>query len=88
MKLSNKARSKTPRRRKSSLTNRRKVCRFCASKTRTIDYKDVKLLEAFIKERGKINSSRYTGNCAKHQRRLSEAIRQARYVALVPYTRV
>jgi len=66
---------------------RRKVCRFCADKNRTIDYKDTKFLESFIKERGKIVSSRYSGNCAKHQRLVAEAIRQARFISLLPYTR-
>ena len=70
------------------LTTRKRFCRFCVNKIRTIDYKDIKLLEGFIKERGKIVSSRISGNCAKHQRRLAEAIKQARFISLIPYTRV
>ncbi|MDD5254638.1 MAG: 30S ribosomal protein S18 [Candidatus Omnitrophica bacterium] len=66
---------------------RRKVCRFCADKNRTIDYKDAKFLESFIKERGKIVSSRYSGNCALHQRLVAEEIRKARFISLLPYSR-
>ena len=65
---------------------RRKVCRFCADKQVHIDYKDVRTLSSFISERGKIVPSRITGNCAKCQRRLTRAIKQARVVALLPYT--
>ena len=67
---------------------RRKVCRFCADKTKIIDYKDLKTLESFIKERGRILSARSSGNCAKHQRQLTRAIKQARFIALVPYVRI
>jgi len=66
---------------------RRKVCRFCAEKTLPIDYKWADILEDFISERGRIVPSRTTGTCAKHQRRLKAAIKQARNVALLPYTR-
>ena len=66
---------------------RKRFCRFCADKVKTIDYKDVKRLEAFITERGKIVSSRISGNCAKHQRRIAEAIKLARFLSLMPYTR-
>lgn len=64
---------------------RKKVCRFCVEKIDDIDYKDVRLLSAFISERGKITPRRITGVCTPHQRRLSEAIKQARSIALVPY---
>jgi small subunit ribosomal protein S18 len=67
---------------------RRKVCRFCADKTKTMDYKDLKTLESFIKERGRILSARSSGNCARHQRQLTRAIKQARFIALVPYVRI
>jgi small subunit ribosomal protein S18 len=66
---------------------RKKFCRFCADKTKDIDYKDVKKLEHFITERSKMVSSRSSGNCAKHQRRLSMAIKHARFIALLPYAR-
>ncbi len=65
---------------------RRKVCRFCADKSLVIDYKDYKTLENFITERGKIIPRRITGTCAKHQRRLTTAIKQARIMALLPFT--
>jgi small subunit ribosomal protein S18 len=64
---------------------RRKVCRFCVEKIDDIDYKDVKLLSDFISERGKIMPRRITGVCAPHQRRLTEAIKQARNIALLPF---
>jgi len=64
---------------------RRKVCRFCAEKG-AIDYKDYRTLSNFLTERGKIIPSRITGNCARHQRQLTGAIKQARTVALLPYT--
>lgn len=66
---------------------RRKVCRFCAEKTLHIDYKWWDVLEDFVSERGRIVPSRTTGTCAKHQRRLQSAIKQARNVALLPYSR-
>jgi small subunit ribosomal protein S18 len=65
---------------------RRKVCRFCADKTMMIDYKDSRGLGNFLSERGKIIPARITGNCARHQRRLTVAIKQARTMALLPYT--
>jgi len=64
---------------------RRKVCRFCAEKGLRIDYKDTRVLGNFITDRGKIIPSRITGNCARHQRRLTTAIKQARSVALLPF---
>lgn len=64
---------------------RRKVCRFCADSSIEIDYKDSKNLRSFITERGKIIPRRITGTCAKHQRALSTAIKQARTIALLPY---
>jgi small subunit ribosomal protein S18 len=64
---------------------RRKVCRFCADKGAGIDYKEQRMLEDFISERGKIIPSRITGTCAWHQRKLTKAIKQARSSALVPY---
>lgn len=69
------------------LSVRKKFCRFCVNKIKTIDYKDMKIMEAFIRERGKMVSSRISGNCAKHQRRLAEAIKRARFLSLIPFTR-
>ena len=70
------------------LTPRKRFCRFCMDKElKSIDYKDVKRLESFITERGKIVASRLSGNCARHQRRIAEAIKKARFISLIPYTR-
>lgn len=66
---------------------RKKICRFCAEKTGNVDHKDANRLMKFISERGKIISSRISGNCAKHQRSLARAIKRARHVALLPFTR-
>ncbi|HEX4974926.1 MAG TPA: 30S ribosomal protein S18 [Pseudomonadales bacterium] len=65
---------------------RRKYCRFTAEGIEQIDYKDVELLKAYISETGKIVPSRITGTKAIYQRQLSTAIKQARYLALLPYT--
>lgn len=65
---------------------RRKVCRFCADSSLPIDYKDPKTLRYFTTERGKIIPRRISGNCAKHQRLLTVAIKRARTIALLPYT--
>ena|SRR5436309_10354131 len=65
---------------------RRKVCRFCVDKVDLIDFKDVKLLQNFIPERGKILPRRISGVCTAHQRMLAEAIKRARNIALLPYT--
>lgn len=65
---------------------RRKVCRFCADKSMTISYKDIKNLRGFLTERGKIVPRRIYGNCAKHQRLLCSAIKRARQIALLPYS--
>lgn len=65
---------------------RRKVCRFCVEKIDDIDWKDVKLLSAFVPERAKILPRRISGTCAPHQRKLKVAIKRARNIALLPYT--
>jgi small subunit ribosomal protein S18 len=65
---------------------RRKVCRFCADKTLKIDYKDTRMIGQFVTERGKMTPSRITGNCARHQRLLTTAIKRARSIALLPFT--
>jgi small subunit ribosomal protein S18 len=65
---------------------RRKVCRFCVDKVDDINYKDIRLLSSFVSERGKIVPRRISGVCAPHQRRLSEAIKQARNIALLPFS--
>ena len=63
---------------------RKKVCVFCG-KDNTIDYKDINKLKRYISERGKILPRRIIGNCAKHQRALTVAIKRARHIALMPY---
>jgi small subunit ribosomal protein S18 len=65
--------------------SRRKVCRFCVDRALVIDYKEVKNLRNFVTERGKIIPRRIYGTCAKHQRALTEAIKRARQIALLPY---
>jgi len=65
--------------------SRRRVCRFCTDKEIVIDYKDSKTLKNFVTERGKIIPRRIYGTCAKHQRQLTEAVKRARQLALLPY---
>ena len=65
---------------------RRKVCSFCVDKVDHIDYKDVAKLRRFVTERGKILPRRSSGNCAKHQRQVTVAIKRARNIALLPFT--
>ena len=65
---------------------KKKVCRFCEDKLKVIDYKDEKLLRRFITDRGKIIPRRITGNCASHQREITQAIKRARHIALLPFT--
>jgi small subunit ribosomal protein S18 len=64
---------------------RRKSCRFCADKVVAIDYKDFNKIRSFVSERGKIVPSRMTGTCASHQRELTQAIKRARNIALLPF---
>lgn len=65
---------------------KKKVCSFCVDKVTDIDYKEVAKLRKYVSERGKILPRRISGNCAKHQRQLTTAIKRARVVALLPYT--
>ena len=64
---------------------RKKVCQFCVDKATSIDYKDAAKLRRFISERSKILPRRTTGTCAAHQRQLTEAIKRARQIALLPF---
>jgi len=66
--------------------SRKKVCSFCVDKVDDINYKDIAKLKKYISERGKIHPRRISGNCAKHQRQLTIAIKRARHIALLPYT--
>jgi len=74
-----------PQGRKKFFVRRRKVCKFCAEHIEYVDWKDVKLLQSFIPERGKILPRRISGTCALHQRKLQTAIKRARSIALLPY---
>jgi len=64
---------------------KKKVCAFCADKVAEIDYKDIAKLRRYVSERAKILPRRISGNCAKHQRQLTIAIKRARHIALLPY---
>ena len=70
---------------KSKSRKRRKVCQFCVDKCQHIDYKDTAKLRRYMSERSKILPRRATGTCAEHQRQLTEAIKRARQIALLPY---
>jgi small subunit ribosomal protein S18 len=65
---------------------KRKVCIFCKEKIDYVDYKDLGLLRKFVSDRGKIRARRVTGNCAQHQRDVASAVKNAREVALLPYS--
>lgn len=65
---------------------RKRICSFCADKSKTIDYKDISKLKRYVSERGKILPRRINGNCAKHQRAVTIAIKRARHIALMPYS--
>ncbi len=65
---------------------RKKVCRFCVDPKIVIDYKEFRTLKYFVSERGKIIPRRISGNCAKHQRELTQAIKRSRNAALLPFT--
>lgn len=65
---------------------RRKVCQYCVDKVEHIEYKDIGKLRKFLSEKGKILPRRISGNCAKHQRQMTTAIKRARHIALLPYT--
>jgi small subunit ribosomal protein S18 len=60
-------------------------CRFCADRSIIINYKDTDLLRQFVHEDGKIRPRRQTGNCAKHQRKVTQAVKRARHIALLPF---
>ncbi len=74
------------RERRRGRRGRRKVCNFCVDKVERVDYKEIGRLRRYLSERGKILPRRISGNCARHQRQLTVAIKRARQVALLPYT--
>lgn len=80
------AEKKENRIRRRPMRRRKKVCAFCVEENKEIDFKDVATLKKYVSERGKIFPRRITGNCAKHQRAITLAVKRARHVALMPYT--
>jgi small subunit ribosomal protein S18 len=71
---------------KKFLFRKKKFCKFCDEKIPFIDYKDLRLLQAFTPERAKIFPRRISGTCSRHQRKLMQAIKRARTLALIPFT--
>lgn len=71
-----------PRRR---FTRRPRICQFCADKTLVIEYKNIDLMKRYVTEDGKIRPRRETGSCAKHQRKVAQAVKRARHMALLPF---
>ncbi len=71
--------------RKKQTFSRRKACRFCSDKSQSVDYKEIKTLRHFVTDQGKIIPRRIFGTCAKHQRQVTDAIKKARQIALLPY---
>ena len=80
--------TKKKKKKKKKAVSLRKVCPFCKEKIKDIDYKDVNRLLRFLNEKGKIVSRRTTGVCAKHQRKLVQAIKRARFLSLLPYVKI
>ena len=66
--------------------SKKKICRFCDTRGLKIDYKDVKMLRKYITDQGKIIPRRISGNCARHQREMTTAIKRARNISLLPYS--
>jgi small subunit ribosomal protein S18 len=71
---------------KGPIRKKKKFCQFCADKVDYVDYKDVALLRRYLSERGKIRARRVTGNCSRHQRFVATAVKNAREMALIPYS--
>ena len=69
-----------------ALVSNRRICTFCENKDQKINYKETKILKKFITEQGKIIPAHVTGVCSKHQRHLGRAVKQARNIALLPYS--
>lgn len=68
------------------VTHQKRMCRFCSDNAVKIDYKDERLVSHFVTERGKILPRRYTGACAKHQRDITNAVKRARILAVIPFS--
>lgn len=82
----NRKNTKTSKNDKPFRRPRKKICNFCVDKVEEIDYKDVEKLKKYVSDKGKILPRRVTGTCAKHQRKLTEAIQRARQIALLPFS--
>ncbi|RKY42399.1 MAG: 30S ribosomal protein S18 [Candidatus Makaraimicrobium thalassicum] len=67
---------------------KKRPCRLCKDNTKSVDYKDINFLNRFVSDRGRIITSRITGNCAKHQRMVANAIKRARLAALLPFVKL
>lgn len=78
-------RSDRPQRQQRRYFPRRRVCAFCVEHVKQVDYKDVNVLQRYVTDQGKIRGRRQTGNCGRHQRQVSRAIKRARQLALLPY---
>ena len=79
--------SKKPPSKKTTLRKgKKKYCQFCADKAKYVDYKDIALLRKYLSERGKIRARRVTGNCPQHQRLVATAVKNAREMALLPFS--
>ena len=81
-------RSRTKRRRPATDGRKKRVCQFCREKVTFIDYKDVATIRKFMSDRGKIRARRVSGLCARHQRDVARAIKNAREMALLPYVQI
>lgn len=80
------ARDRRPKPQRPYRGGKKKICQFCADKTTYVDYKDIALLRKFVSDRGKIRARRVTGNCMQHQRLVATAVKNAREMALLPYS--
>ena len=78
--------SKKPSKKTTLRKGKKKYCQFCADKAKYVDYKDIALLRKFLSERGKIRARRVTGNCPQHQRLVASAVKNAREMALLPFS--
>lgn len=80
------ARDRRPKPQRPLRGGKKKHCQFCADKTTYIDYKDIALLRKYVSDRGKIRARRVTGNCTQHQKLVAAAVKNAREMALLPYS--
>ncbi len=86
-KLKSKVRKKGKKKDRKGIRKKPKVCRFCVEKL-TVDYKDFGVLSKLLTKQGRLFSRKRSGNCAKHQRKVANAVKRARFMALLPYTMI